>query len=388
LFHHSKRPQIMGIVNMTPDSFYDGGRWLLPEEALAHMEQLAAEGADILDIGAASSRPGYTPVSVEEELARLAPLFALLPEKKLPLLSIDTDKPQVAKAALEAGFGMINATGAPDADMMKLAAEHGAFLVLMFKGPFSEGELLPQVKIFFDRSIAMALDNGVKKEQLIIDPGIGFDMNAEQCLELVASSHIMAGWGYPLLIGLSRKRFLGGMPEDRLAATVAADIFAAKGGAAILRVHDAAAAVSSLDIINKLEERKPLRAFDISRADKIILPSIPAQGHHGAFEGEKDESQPYEVSVTLYTDIRPAAAADDLDRALDYSRIYTKVRSFVAENSFDLLETLAEGIASLLLKETSALGTKVHLRKCRARLGREEFCAEVEILRMKDEVLL
>ena len=250
---------VMGIVNITPDSFFDGGKYLDASSALTHMAKLAADGADILDIGAASSRPGYTAQTAEEELRRLKPVFAEMDARSLPALSIDTDKPQVAQVALEYGFSIVNCTGLPSPEMSRLAASFGARLVLMFRGPFRTADIVSELREFFLRNIDMALAQGVAEDRLILDPGIGFDMDMEQCALLIARTGELVRLGKPLLLGMSNKRFIGafggGEEGNRLPGNIAAELFGAEQGAAILRVHDVAATRQALAMYRALKQR-------------------------------------------------------------------------------------------------------------------------------------
>lgn len=244
------RTLVMGILNLTPDSFFDGGKYLDPDQAEQHWQQLVADGADIIDIGAASSRPGYQPVSAEEELARLQPFLPRLRGAELPW-SIDTDKPVVAEAALAAGAAIVNHTGYPSQEMAALARRYQAYLVIMFHGPFTSGDYFTELRRFFAAAIDKALAAGVDRSRLIIDPGIGFEMTMEQCIAVVRGQAQLLEIGCPLLMGMSNKRFIGvisGQDEmnQRGAANIAAELFAAEQGAAILRVHDVAATVSAL----------------------------------------------------------------------------------------------------------------------------------------------
>ncbi len=242
-------PLLMGIVNITPDSFYDGGKYFVADKAYAHLQKLLEDGADIIDIGAASSRPGYKAVSEKEELSRLQPLWDRIHGKDI-VFSIDTDKPAVARTALEAGATIINHTGTAYAEMAALAKEYGAYLVLMFHGPFATNTLVREVTGFFHDKIAEAESLGVVKEKLILDPGIGFEMTEGQALELVRATDLLCDFNLPLLLGMSNKRMIGALsgmpPGERAAANIAAELYVIDKGAAILRVHDIAASRSAL----------------------------------------------------------------------------------------------------------------------------------------------
>lgn len=252
------RPQVMGIVNITPDSFYDGGSFLDADEAYAHIKELVANGTDIIDIGAESTRPGYQPIGCEEEMRRLAPLLALLRQSPNIPLSIDTSKPEIAAAAIKAGFTIINNTGRElSREMAELAAGSGAYLVNMFWGPFRGDDVVAELKSFFDRRIKQALDYGVPREQLILDPGVGFDMEPLDCVAIVRNLDKLRSFGLPILVGLSNKRFIGavsGAPlAKRLSANIAAELCAVTSGVSILRVHNVEASVHALRMYQALK---------------------------------------------------------------------------------------------------------------------------------------
>ena len=245
------RPLVMGILNITPDSFFDGGNYIDPDQAYEHMLNLVEAGADIIDIGAASSRPGYQPVDVEDELARLQPFWQRV-GTSLPLpFSIDTDKIEVAEAALAAGATIINNTGDPSAQMAELAKRYNAYMVIMFKGPFKSDNIMQELDIFFKNAIAEALAAGVEENKLIIDPGVGFNMSMEECITIVREQQQLCSLGLPLLMGMSNKRFVAAISGDtplaeRLSANIATELYSVDHGASILRVHNVAATVRAL----------------------------------------------------------------------------------------------------------------------------------------------
>jgi len=245
--------RIMGILNVTPDSFSDGGRFLARDVAVAHGRELAAQGADFLDVGGESTRPGAEPVGVEEERRRVVPVLEGLAGSDAQL-SVDTSKVAVARAALDAGAHYVNDVTAFRAEpaMAALVAERGADCCLMhMKGAPRTmqddpryDDVVAEVKGFLEERMAFAVSEGVPEERIHLDPGIGFGKTAEHNLELIRRLDEIAALGRPVLIGVSRKAFLGritGRPvEDRIAATVAASVLAWERGAAILRVHDVA----------------------------------------------------------------------------------------------------------------------------------------------------
>lgn len=250
-------PRIMGILNITSDSFSDGGRYLDPAAALAHARRLIAEGADILDIGAQSTRPGYTEISDEEEIARVVPLIRTLvadPATATTPLSIDTYKPAVARAALEAGAHLLNdihgLQGAPE--LAALAAAHGAAVVAMHNDPAlatlpPDADPLPPVLAWFETTLAIAARAGLPREQVVLDPGIGFGKTQAQNLALIArAGELRTRFPQnPVLMAASRKSVIDHVlhlpPGERLEGTLAITTLAAWQRIDIVRVHDVTA---------------------------------------------------------------------------------------------------------------------------------------------------
>ncbi len=241
-----RRPLIMGVLNATPDSFSDGGEFLEVEAAVAHARQLAAEGADLIDLGGASSHPKARHTPAQEELERIAPVVERL-LKELPLpLSIDTQKPEVAEACLSLGAHLINdVSGLPDPAMALLAARFGVPLVLMFNtltAPKGQGAaFLPSMVAFFAERIARAETAGAR--QVILDPGYGFGKTLEENLTLLRGLKYLEPFQRPVLVCTSRKGSLGRItgekdPKLRLGATLATSLYAVREGAHMIRVHD------------------------------------------------------------------------------------------------------------------------------------------------------
>ncbi|MGS1079962.1 dihydropteroate synthase [Pseudoxanthomonas beigongshangi] len=258
------RPQVMGIVNVTPDSFSDGGAHDTLEAAVAHGLKLAEEGADILDIGGESTRPGAADVSVEEELRRVVPVIERLAKETALPISIDTFKPEVMRAAVQAGAGMINDIyGLRREGALDAAAALGVPIVLMHmqgeprtmqEAPDYD-DVVGDVHRFLAERIFAAEMAGIAKKNLIVDPGFGFGKNTAHNLALLAQLERFVELGVPVLAGLSRKRSLGELTgrdvaSERVAASVAAHLIAAQRGAAIVRVHDVAATVDALKVWN------------------------------------------------------------------------------------------------------------------------------------------
>lgn len=262
-----ERPLVMGIVNVTPDSFSDGGRFFDPAQAVAHARQLVGEGADLLDVGGESSRPGAQPVSADEELRRVLPVIEALAGLGVPL-SIDTVKPEVMRRAVAAGASLINdiaALQAPGA--LEAAAESGAAVCLMhmqgeprtMQGDPHYGDVVAEVRDFLARRVAAAQAAGIARERIVVDPGFGFGKRLEHNLALLRHLDRLAGLGAGVLAGLSRKSMLGEMTgrkvSQRETASVAAALLAAQNGARILRVHDVAATKDALAVWSAVDNR-------------------------------------------------------------------------------------------------------------------------------------
>jgi len=253
---------IMGVVNVTPDSFSDGGQFAGPEEAAQHALQLVEEGATIIDIGGESTRPGAARISPEEQVRRVVPVIARLRSRSGVAISIDTTSAAVADAALEAGADAVNdvSAGCEDRAMFPLVARRGAGLVLMHRlappGDDSYSDRYAEPPIYDDvvREVAsfllmraeLAMGAGVARECIALDPGLGFGKSVAQNYELLARTSELAALGMPVLVGASRKSFLGAVtgrsdPEQRIIGSVVAAVAAYGGGARIIRAHDAGA---------------------------------------------------------------------------------------------------------------------------------------------------
>jgi dihydropteroate synthase len=246
----ASRTHLMGILNVTPDSFSDGGRYLGVEQAIAHGQKLAEDGADFIDVGGESTRPGSDPVSMEEEIQRVVPVIESLVKIINVPISIDTCKSEVAKAALQAGAVIVNDISAMtfDPNMVKVVAEHKVSVVLMhIKGTPKTMQVNPtyknvteEVKQFLQERAETAVKAGI--EQIIIDPGIGFGKLFEHNIQLLKELKILTSLGYPLLAGVSKKSFLKTIlnlpPSERMEGTAAAVTVSILNGANIVRVHD------------------------------------------------------------------------------------------------------------------------------------------------------
>ena len=253
-----RRTLVMGILNVTPDSFSDGGQFIDPAVAIAHARDMARQGADILDIGAESTRPygGMKPVSLEDEFDRLKPVLPAVLGAGLPV-SIDTIKPKVADWALRQGAAILNDVWGlqRDADMARVAAEHGVPVIVMHNREAADAaiDIMADVKAFFARSLEIAARAGIAREQIVLDPGIGFGKTPPQSITMIARLAELRAFGLPLLMGLSRKRFIDSVapskPDQRLGGSIAGNVLAVLNGADIVRVHDVGETVQALRVM-------------------------------------------------------------------------------------------------------------------------------------------
>lgn len=256
------RPRVMGILNRTPDSFSDGGAYAGLDAALQHARGMARDGADIIDVGGESTRPGAAPVGLQEELDRVILVIERLAQELDTPISVDTSKPEVMDAAVKAGAAMINdvyALRQPGA-LEAVARSQAAVCLMHMQGePRSMQkdphyiDVVREVADFLKERTDAAVAAGIPRDKLVLDPGFGFGKTLEHNLELLRRLPDLAAGGYPLMVGLSRKSMIGALmggvpPEGRLQGSVAAALMAAQGGARILRVHDVAATVAALQI--------------------------------------------------------------------------------------------------------------------------------------------
>jgi dihydropteroate synthase len=263
------RPLLMGIINVTPDSFSDGGRFYDPQRAVEHAIRLVGEGADLLDIGAESTRPGAQPVDEQEERRRLIPVVAAVVKAVSVPISVDTSKAEVAKAAIDAGAVMVNDVTAlrGDSAMVEIVAKAGAGLALMhMQGSPQTMQHAPQyddvigeVARFLAARARFAIERGVARNRIVLDPGIGFGKTLTHNLDLLANLHVLKELGYPLLVGPSRKGFIGQLTRQSVEArgwgTAAVVALAVEQGANILRVHDVAPMKDVANVAAALAER-------------------------------------------------------------------------------------------------------------------------------------
>jgi dihydropteroate synthase len=257
-------PLVMGVLNVTPDSFSDGGRFLAPDSALAQARRMVAEGADILDIGAESTRPyGSQPISADEEIQRLRPILPDVIALGIPV-SIDSMKPVVVAWALDNGAAIANDVWGlqRDIDMARLIAERNCPVVVMHNRDRADPtiDIMADIAAFFSRSLEIAAKAGISQDHIALDPGIGFGKTQEQSMMVLARLAQLNTFGPPLLVGASRKRFIATVspsePDHRLGGSIAAHLIAAKAGARIIRTHDVSETVQALRVASAIWDKQ------------------------------------------------------------------------------------------------------------------------------------
>jgi dihydropteroate synthase len=263
------RTLVMGVLNVTPDSFSDGGRFVRVDDAVAHGMRLAEEGADFVDVGGESTRPGSGPVTEQEELDRVAPVVEALAVRVGARISIDTSKPRVAEACLALGATLVNdVTGLSDPEMIRVVKEGGAGVVVMhmrgqpktMQQEAAYRDVVAEVRAFLAQRARRARESGIA--EVIVDPGIGFAKTAAHNFEILARLDELTGLGYPLLVGPSRKSFLGSLPSqlpaaERLEGTLAAVAVAVLKGATIVRVHDVLETKRVVEVVEAVRRAHP-----------------------------------------------------------------------------------------------------------------------------------
>ncbi|MDB8790954.1 dihydropteroate synthase [Romboutsia sp. 1001216sp1] len=246
MFDYSKRTYIMGILNVTPDSFSDGGDFNNIDKAINRAKEMVREGVDIIDLGGESTRPGHKYVEADEEIKRIIPVIKELKKEVNVPISVDTYKAKVADEALKLGVEMINDIWGlkKDKDMASTIAKYDAHVCIMHNqdGTNYDGDIIEEMKKSLLESIEIGLNAGIKKEKIVLDPGIGFGKNVEQNLEVLRRLDELNSLGYPILLGTSRKSVIGHVlnvePKERLEGTIATTVLGIRDGISIVRVHD------------------------------------------------------------------------------------------------------------------------------------------------------
>lgn len=367
-------PVIMGILNVTPDSFSDGGQYADMTDAIGRAEQMTAEGASIIDVGGESTRPGAQRIDAQTELARVIPVIEQLVARGM-YVSIDTMRAEVARAAVVAGARMVNdvSGGLADPDMLETVAELGTPVVLMhWRGPSKTmqenihySEVVTDVCAELKQQSQLALEAGISRNNIILDPGIGFGKTFEHNWELLHKIDDLMSLGYPVLVGVSRKRFLGalladseGNPRDEQQRDTASAVMAAqilRRGVWGVRVHEVRA---TSDAYLALTAVDPYIA-----QDQIELFGVRDYGYHGVLEHEKEQGQYFSIDATLGLSISHAAQTDHLADTVNYAEVSDAIRARITGKPMDLIEKLAELIAEDCLAFPQVVSARIQVHK-------------------------
>ena len=382
-------PAVMGIVNATPDSFSDGGRHAAADAAVAHARAEARAGAAWIDVGGESTRPGATPVPEEEELRRILPVVRALAADGTVRISVDTRRPGVARAALEAGAHLINDVhGLRDPEMRRVVADAGAAAIVMhMRGEPATmqddpryDDVVGEVHGWLERAARRAEEDGVPS--VLVDPGWGFGKRDADHVALLGSLPRLVAQGRPVAFGASRKGSIGRWagvadPAARDPGTLVVHQEAALGGAALLRVHDVAGQVQALAVRRALcaaTRRGP-------EQDRIVLSGMEFHGYHGVFEEEARFGARFRVDVEMRV---PLPAEDDLARTVDYARVYARVSEEVTGRRYRVIEALASAIAEGVLRCDARIETAtVRVHKPHAPLPGVVRDVTVEVVRRR-----
>ncbi|WP_232531975.1 dihydropteroate synthase [Microbacterium halophytorum] len=371
--------EVWGVVNVTPDSFSDGGEFFDQGRAIAHGRELLAAGATILDIGGESTRPGSMPIGAEEELRRVLPVIEALAGEAV--VSVDTYRAVVAERAVAAGARIVNdvSGGLEDPRIFEVAAAAGVQIAIgHWRGPSSDMYRMAryervgaEIAAELSERVAQAIAAGVRRDQVILDPGIGFAKTPEQSWAALRELDEVRALGLPVLVGVSRKRFLAtALGEDpsrdrRDFASAVVSVLAAQAGAYGVRVHDVAATTDALAVLGEWapagigavasgEEAPDADAPAEGRGGAAVpgtieLNGLAVFGRHGVFDFERENGQEFVVDVSLRLDTAPAAASDDVADTVHYGELADAVAAIVGGEPVNLIETLAARIADAVL---------------------------------------
>lgn len=415
--------RVMGVLNVTPDSFSDAGNYLDVDAAIARGRELAAQGADIVDIGGESTRPGARPVPPEEEQRRVLPVIRALSAEGIRV-SIDTLHSGTARAAVAAGADIINdvSGGLHDPGMHRVAAETGAeYIAMHWRGvpdPRHErsryDDVVAEVREQLARLADAAVAAGIAPQKVVLDPGLGFDKTAQQGWQLLAELPRLTELGYPVLVGISRKRMLAdtlgpaATMADRDLATAVVSALAARHGVWGVRVHEVAPTVHALAVAEAwssatatrhphrdatsgpFEAREgpgtalwtrgaavsaavsapiaapdpaPVPPAEAAPRDSIALTGLEVFAHHGVFDFERERGQRFLVDVEASLDLLPAALGDSLERTVHYGELAEAVVDAVGGDPVDLIETVAERVAGVVLGFAGVASVRVTVHK-------------------------
>ena len=412
------RCAVVGVLNVTPDSFSDGGRFADLDAAISHGLAMRAAGADLIDVGGESTRPGADRIPAEEENRRVLPVIRELVAARVPV-SIDTTRAQVAAAALAAGATVVNdvSGGLADRDTARVVADAGVPWVLMHWRGHSRGmqalaqyrDVVADVAVELSARVDAAVAAGVDPAMLVLDPGLGFAKTAEHNWALLAHLDVFVRLGFPVLVGSSRKSFLGrllaapdGEPRpvrERESGTVATTVLAALAGAWGVRVHEVGPNLDAVRVVRALAAARGTsqaatrgtsqaasqgtsqaatrgaaqvaaqgvahRAADSGElvGDRITLRGLRVSGRHGVYAHERADGQEFAVDTVLWLDTAEAAASDDLAGTVDYGGLAGDLAAVIGGPPVNLIETLAARLAEVCLRDTRVRAAEVTVHK-------------------------
>lgn len=383
---------ILGVLNLTPDSFSDGSKVTDLAAATERARTMLQHGADLIDIGGESTRPGATLVGAEEEQRRVLPVIRELAALGVPM-SIDTLHASTAEVAVRAGVRTINdvSGGLFDPAMLPTVARLSQdidvrYLIGHWRGipdpshaRSTYDDVVTDVAQALRSRAAAAMDAGVPRESIILDPGLGFDKTATQCWEILRRIDELQAVGFPVCVGVSRKRMLAdivrdttgtaGTFADRDLATAVVSALAARARVWGVRVHDVLGTAQALAVVRNWPEEGPRRggsALEPSasrRPDRITLTGLEVYAHHGVFDFEREQGQTFLIDVDVEVDASSAAREDALDRTIHYGDLAERVVRAAERDPVDLIETLAERIAAVVLEDPRARAVSVTVHK-------------------------
>lgn len=374
--------EVWGILNVTPDSFSDGGRFVDPGAAIAHARRLLAQGADVIDIGGESTRPGAEPIDPSEELARILPVVEALVREGVRV-SVDTIHASTARAVVAAGAEIVNdvTAGLHDPEMLRTVAASGARIVLMHSRGIdvtvdtAYGDVVEEVAQHLLERVAAAEAAGIERDRILIDPGFGFSKDPDDNWRLLAHLRGLTGLFLPLLVGTSRKRFLGALLPEGAAAderdglTAVTSVLASQRGASAVRVHDVASTVAALRALEATEAAAEAGADHDADSGSIRLEGIRAFGHHGVLPEERRDGQEFVIDVDLSVQIGVAARSDRVADTVHYGALAQRIVAAVERDPVDLIETLAARLVELCMEHPLVEAAHVTVHKPSAPVG-------------------
>ena len=403
---------VLGVVNTTPDSFSDGGKFLKPEAAIDRARQLVRDGATTIDVGGESTRPGAAPVERSEELSRVLPVIEALTADGVTV-SIDTIHAETAAAAVTAGAKYINdvSGGLHDPDMLAVAARAArdagvTFIIGHWRGipdPSHERssytDVVAEVCAALQDRVEAALHAGVDRSKIVIDPGLGFDKTSEQGWEILRRLEELHALGYPVLIGASRKRMIAEVLADEVReldgardlATAVVSAYSARAGAWGVRVHDVASTTTALAVDRAWRSHAPSTVapgltpptHPSRPRDTITLTGLEVFAHHGVFAFEREQGQKFLIDAEVTVDVSRAVSGDDLAQTVHYGELAEAIKEAVERDPVDLIETLAERVAGVALSFPGVFETRITVHKPDAPIDAEFSDVSVSIVRAK-----